>query len=228
MKIAFISDTHSSHKACEQWLKDLNKWDEFCNADILCHSGDISRLGVLKEVTAFLEWFNELPNRYKIFIAGNHDFFFEYTPLQEIEELLKKYPNIIYLNDSGITIEGINFWGSPITPWYHNWAFNRTRSLGKGGIKGGIKEHWDLIPQNTDVLLVHGPPFDILDKTWRNDSTGCIDLLNTINLIKPQIVAFGHIHEAYGLVKLDNTLYLNASILNIQYLPANLPHIIEI
>tara|TARA_Y100000296_G_C5174834_1_gene259491 strand:- start:2061 stop:2591 length:531 start_codon:yes stop_codon:yes gene_type:complete len=66
-------------------------------------------------------------------------------------ELLRSC-GIKYLNDSSITIDGIKFWGSPIQPWFHDWAFNRKRG-------NEIRKHWELIPTNTDVLLTHGPPF---------------------------------------------------------------------
>jgi hypothetical protein len=40
-------------------------------------------------------------------------------------KLLAEYPTVIYLNDSGVEIDGLKFWGSPVQPYFHNWAFNR-------------------------------------------------------------------------------------------------------
>ncbi len=55
-------------------------------------------------------------------------------------------------------IEGLKFYGSPWQPTFHNWAFNLDRGE-------EIKKVWDKIPNDTDVLITHGPPFGILDKT---------------------------------------------------------------
>lgn len=100
--------------------------------------------------------YSNLDYQYKIFIAGNHDFYFEDYSQQEIQEKLPE--NMYYLNDSGICIEGINIWGSPITPTFFNWAFNKDRGY-------DIIQHWQKIPDNTDILITHGPPNMILDKT---------------------------------------------------------------
>ena len=49
--------------------------------------------------------------------------------------------HIIFLNDSGCVLENIKIWGSPVQPWFYDWAFNRTRGA-------EIKKHWDLIPKD--------------------------------------------------------------------------------
>jgi hypothetical protein len=64
-------------------------------------------------------------------------------------KLLAEYPTVIYLNDSGVEIDGLKFWGSPVQPYFHNWAFNR--------IGDDICKHWELIPLDTDILITHGP-----------------------------------------------------------------------
>ena len=90
-------------------------------------------------------------------------------------------------------------------PRFYDWAFNRNR--GKD-----IKKHWDLIPDNIDVLLTHGPAYGILDKTIgqnrgnKGDRADCEDLLDKIKQVKPMIHAFGHIHEDYGVDIEDDTI----------------------
>ncbi|PQJ82612.1 metallophosphoesterase family protein [Polaribacter glomeratus] len=103
-------------------------------------------------------------NEIKIFIAGNYDFFFERAHRDIIKNKIPK--NVIYLNDSGCEIADLKIWGSPVQPEFYNWAFNI--ECGKE-----IKQHWDLIPKNIDILITHGPPYGILDKTTRNDLVGC-------------------------------------------------------
>lgn len=122
--------------------------------------------------------------------------------------------DVFYLCDTGITIEGINIWGSPITPTFFNWAFNRDRG-------SNIAKYWDKIPQNTDILITHGPPSGILDRTISGSNAGCGDLLKKIELIKPKYHLFGHIHEAYGVYETAHTTFINGSILDEDYRISN-------
>jgi predicted phosphodiesterase len=228
MKITFISDTHTKH---HEMTNDLQ------GGPILVHCGDVSSRGAKWEVKDFLEWFDSLPYMHKIMIPGNHDFFFDWdrkarTPQgqirfgnskiqkEEVDELINQFPNIHILNDSGVTIEGIRFWGSPITPWFHDWAYNR--------FGNEIEDHWNMIPEGTDILITHGPPYGIKDQVIRgNENVGCQFLLDKIKQIKPKIHAFGHIHEADGIEKVDDTIFINASSLSFRYEYTNPPIVID-
>ena len=207
MKIVFISDTHNQHR-------DL----VLPVGDMILHGGDVSNKGSKEEIQDFLDWFSSLPYKYKIFIAGNHDRYMETASQEEIQELIQD--NIIYLNDSGIEIEGINIWGSPIQPWFYDFAFNRQRGA-------EIAKHWALIPENTDLLLTHGPPFKIMDKTFTGLEVGCEDLVKAIDQLNIKVHMFGHIHEAYGQMDLNGVQYINASIVNHHYNLNNEPIVLE-
>jgi Icc-related predicted phosphoesterase len=201
MKFVVIADTHGQHRKL-----NLPK------GDVIIHAGDVSRGGKESEVLDFLDWFTNLDFNHKIFIAGNHDFYFERTSEEEINKIIPK--NITYLYDSGVTIENINIWGSPITPWFFDWAFNRQRGE-------PIARHWDLIPGDTDILITHGPVFSILDKTKMGLNVGCEDLMNKVQELKPKIHVCGHIHEAYGQVSHSSTNFINASVLDEKYILKN-------
>lgn len=207
MKFVAISDTHGQHRSLE-----LPK------GDCLLHGGDVSKMGIGLEISNFLDWFAEQDFEYKIFIAGNHDFYFENANESEIKAIIPD--NVIYLNDSGITLEGIHIWGSPVQPWFFDWAFNRQRGP-------EIDEHWQLIPDDTDILITHGPPHGILDLTARNDKAGCADLLKKTEMVQPKFHIFGHIHEAYGVEKVKETTFINASVLNLKYELVNAPVVFE-
>jgi predicted phosphodiesterase len=215
MKITCISDTHNQHSHIPpDWLE---------GGDVLVHAGDVSGRGSLKEIEAFLEWFNEQPYTHKIMIAGNHDFWFEKVSTFAVNEMLaEKYPNVIYLNDSGIEIDGVKFWGSPVQPWFYDWAFNRMGT--------DICKHWDMIPLDTDVLITHGPMKGFLDMTLRGVSTGCPYLLEkSAELTNLRLFVCGHIHEAYGKFEFpDGGVFVNASTLNFNYNVQNKPIVIEI
>ena len=203
MKFVTISDTHGQHNNLK-----------LPQADVIIHAGDITKSGNKEETVEFLTWFAELPFTYKIFIAGNHDFFFEESSEAEIKNLIPL--NVIYLCNSSVIINGIKIWGSPITPYFFNWAFNRHRG-------DDISRYWDLIPNDTNILITHGPAFSILDKTARKLDVGCEDLLNRIQEVKPKYHICGHIHEAYGQSKKEATYYINASVLDEHYSIKNNP-----
>lgn len=203
MKFVIISDTHGQHKNLT-----LPK------GDVIIHAGDISQRGKESEILDFLNWFKDLDFKHKIFIAGNHDFFFEETPEKDIQNIIPE--NIIYLCDSGVEVENIRIWGSPISPWFYDWAFNRHRGE-------QIDHHWQLIPLDTDILITHGPAFGQLDKTTRGENVGCKDLLHAIESIKPKVHICGHIHEGYGQTTSSKTKFINASVLDEKYKLKNAP-----
>ncbi len=215
MRITFISDTHTKHKQCELDLP---------GGDILIHSGDCMSTGYyLNELKPFLEWFNGL-NKYthKIFIAGNHDRLFESDPI-DITRFVREYPNIKYLEDSQIEIDGLKIWGSPWQPEFFNWAFNLPRNGEE------LKEKWSLIPSDCDILITHGPPFGHLDISgYGNQNVGCELLRERIDVVKPLIHCFGHIHGSAGYKFDGNTHHFNASILNERYQYQNKPMTIDL
>jgi Icc-related predicted phosphoesterase len=207
MRFVAISDTHGSHQF------DLPP------GDVILHAGDVSSRGLKAEVEHFVDWFSNLDYQYKVFIAGNHDFFFEKASPGEIQALIPD--NLIYLNDSGVEIEGIKIWGSPIQPWFYNWAFNRQRG-------DDIKRHWALIPTDSDIVITHGPVFGIQDQTFHGQLVGCKDLLRAIQRVAPKVHVCGHIHEAYGTKQVGETLFINASILDLGYTIAHDPVVFDV
>ncbi len=208
MQFVAISDTHNQHQSLV-----------LPPADAIIHAGDVTSRGSEYEVVQFMEWFTSLDYKYKIFIAGNHDFFFEQAPQALIHKLIPQ--NVIYLNDSLVEIASIKIWGSPISPWFYNWAFNRHRGE-------QIKKHWDLIPNDIDIIITHGPAYDVLDTTANGDRVGCKDLKNKIQQTTAKVHICGHIHEAYGPKEINAVKYINASVLNLQYNLANKPILITV
>ena len=189
-RIVCISDTHGQHKKLK-----------LPEGDILIHAGDIcAGRGSRNEVEKFNEWLGELNYSHIICIAGNHDF-----PLVHYhEEAHEIMSNCIYLKDEEVVIDGIKFYGSPWQPWFHSWAFNLQRGP-------EIAKKWAMIPDDTDILITHGPPYGYGDETMWSGHVGCRDLLDRINIVKPKVNIFGHIHEGYGVYNSDNTTFINAS-----------------
>lgn len=195
MKLICISDTHNKHQHIP-----------IPNGDILIHAGDITEGGTKREVIDFLKWFSRKPHEHKIFIAGNHDFYFEKFNEKEIQKIIPK--NIHYLKESGITINGIKFWGSPVTPGEGTWAFNQIQEIG---------EHWEKIPADTQVLISHTPPYKIKDVLNNGQHIGCTSLSKVIEKRKIELHIFGHVHDSYGITTLGRTTFINASCLDNRY-----------
>lgn len=224
MKIVCFSDTHSRHK--EIILP---------NGDMAMFAGDCSGRGTFKSILNFITWYKQQPHQYKIMIAGNHDWGFQDSP--NIVENLCKENGVIYLNDTSVTVEGYKIHGSPVTPKFCNWAFNRSvtieESMTEDSLARGheyIGNHWDKIPIDTDILITHGPSSGILDKILEGDSTGCPVLSRHIkNRLNLKLHVFGHIHEARGIETHGNTIFVNASCLNRQYqVYQQFPFVIEL
>lgn len=212
-KIVLISDTHGLHRNLR-----------LPHGEILVHAGDWTADSSKQSIVDFLDWLNQLPYEHKIFIAGNHETWVEQNE-NDFADLLKLYPTLTYLKDSGVTINGIKFWGAPWTPRFFDWAYNKDRGQ-------HIKECWDKIPDDTNVLVTHGPPRGILDETsfGKRENVGCDDLVEALQkrLANVWLHVFGHVHGPGGnwIVK-GNVAFANASVVNERYMLKNQPIVID-
>jgi hypothetical protein len=142
-------------------------------------------------------------------------------------EIVNSYEWITYLQDSVLhfaseNIEIANIYGSPWQPEFHNWAFN----LPKNGLE--LEQKWNDIPDNTDILITHGPAFGYLDTIMgQYDNLGCELLTKRIKTIKPKIHVCGHIHSGYGYVFDGDTHFINASVLDERYQYTQKPLTVE-
>ena len=70
IRIVCISDTHGQH--AKLGVPD---------GDVLIHAGDFMAFGdTPSEIVDFNQWLGKQPHRYKVVIAGNHDWMFERHP----------------------------------------------------------------------------------------------------------------------------------------------------
>lgn len=239
MRIVNISDTHSLHNEVPFNVEHLiNPQDE----NILLHSGDITDMGTDEQIINFLTWFSNIKGfDKKIFIAGNHDFNLEHYKVKPyskgqppvINNIIDgeglKENNVIYLEDeeyifNSLSLErGVKFYGSPWQPEFGGWAYN----LPRYGAELELK--WNKIPNDTDILITHGPAFGHRDLLMYNtDQVGCSLLRDRIKQIKPTVHVFGHIHHSYGIEETRDTLFVNASICDEGYNPIHLPIVVDL
>ena len=197
LKILHMSDTHGVHSR----LRDLPE------ADILVHSGDFTMSGSEAETLDFLEWICDLPYRHKVLVAGNHDACLYGAHLDGLDD------NVHYLCGSGVKIEGLNFWGVPM--------------FMEDCVSGKREQLYAAIPEDTDVLVTHTPPYGILDRD-RSILYGSKELLERVRTIRPCLHLFGHIHKAHGMTNDGMTVFSNAAIMDEGYDSLNGPNMLPI
>jgi len=183
-KIWHFSDTHTHHK-------DLKVPNE--EGLISIFSGDCSNpkdfLQNTLEVLSFLDWYAIQNIDSKIFVAGNHDVSIEKNRITKQDF---KDRGIIYLENDSVEINDLKIWGSPLTPSFGSgWAWNKARHK--------LDKYWAHIPDDTDILVTHGPPKGFLDYTCNNnkriEQCGCESLKNRVLSLNLSAHCFGHIHN---------------------------------
>lgn len=206
IRLVLLSDTHEFHRQIT-----------VPEGDVLVHAGDATWRGSNRAVQNFDDWLGGLPHRYKVFVPGNHDFYFERNPKATLK-------NATVLLDSAVEIQGLLFYGSPYTPAFCDWAFQLHG-------RRQAKAKWKGIPSRTRVLVTHGPPFSVLDWTdaEQTPNLGCRDLLTRVaELSRPLLNVFGHIHGGYGQRTLGEAHFVNASICDEAYRPVNPPIVVDV
>jgi predicted phosphohydrolase len=187
------------------------------DGDVLVHAGDFTDAGSLEEIRVFGEWFARQPHSHRVVVAGNHEFAFQEDPAAARAAL----GDVHYLEDSGVSLEGIRIWGSPWQPDFGRWAF----MLPRGDL---LRDKWQRIPQETDVLITHTPPQGYGDSVPGFGPVGCADLLGRLGVVRPHVHVFGHIHEGYGSFELGSTRLINASTCDASYRAVNAPIVFDL
>lgn len=208
MRFVVISDTHGLHAHVN-----------VPPGDVLVHAGDFTGHSTLTEVRDFLSWFESRSGfSAKILVPGNHDRLFE-THWDLVSAHIPR--DITCLNDRGCQVGALRIWGSPVSPRFFNWAFNRDRGT-------EIARHWEMIPDATDVLITHCPSHGILDRTFDGVAVGCVDLRRRIESLRLKAHFCGHIHAGYGRTTLQNTIMVNAAICDDSDCPVRAPIVVDL
>jgi Icc-related predicted phosphoesterase len=216
MRIAMVSDIHG------RWSKI-----KVPEVDVLISCGDYSFRGEERMVRDFHAWMYQQPAKHRISVQGNHEVQVEQNFWYSKQIAEKACPGVHFIDQGDFEIDGIKFYGSAITPWFLDWAWNKRRGE-------EIQRYWDIIPDDTQVLITHGPPAGILDAIYNVDGSvkdrfGCQDLMNRIGELKDlKLHCFGHIHGSSGEAYFNGVKYINASICDETYYPINPVRIIEI
>ena len=210
MKLVCMSDLH------------MKMPTDVPSGDLLVIAGDLTSGGTHFQVMAMLQYLASLSDRFThgvVMVAGNHDFLFQKDPAEAIN--LCETAGITYLCESGCMINGLNVWGSPYTPRFGGWAFMYDRHM--------KDQFWQRIPDDTDILITHGPPLGVMDSNFEGEHCGDEFLIgHVIERVKPKVHTFGHIHDGYGSFEYEGTTFVNCAQLNDLYELANKPVEVEI
>jgi len=176
MRIVALSDTHGGHDHIT-----------VPDGDVLIHAGDFTNMGRAAEVAAFDLWLSRQPHKHKLVVPGNHDLSFGF----EEHQAVLHHGTVV---QGAFELEGVRFYADSFTPEFGNWAFQYPRKSLEA------ESRWATVPQDTEVLITHGPPWGIRDYC-SNGSVGCEALSRIVRSgalwgLKHHI--FGHIHESYG------------------------------
>lgn len=209
MRIAAVSDLHGH-------------LPEIPDCDVLLLGGDYCPMSKPVDQAWWLRdhftpWLRGIRNRgIEIFgVAGNHDIIFEKRP-----DLVPPLP-WNYLQDSGCYFGGMFLYGSPHQRRFYDWAFNLDEPE--------LAKKWEAIPDDTDILLLHGPPLGLGDFSIHgNERIGSPSLRSRIDEIQPKLVIYGHNHSGFGRYQLGESILLNCSLVNEKYEPVNDVWVIDV
>lgn len=160
---------------------------------------------------------------------------------------------------------------SPYTPEFCNWAFQYERDQDRYNPAPAAAQFKPPNPipswPQVDLMLTHGPPYQILDRAYHGEDVGCEHLLKAAARVRPRLHCFGHIHEGWGAERVTwtgerrkeaaqidrqtvladrsavldlskdggnplefgkETVFVNAAIMNVAYIPGNAPWSVDL
>lgn len=212
MRIVCVSDLHEN-------LIDIP------DCDLLLIAGDLSYAfsGDLPAKQRFLsgpfrKWLERIAAKEVVLVAGNHD--------RSIQKW--GFPEGLpchYLEDEGVELFGLKIWGTPWQPWFHGWAFNAPERHGEEF----LAEKFAAIPDDTDIVICHGPPRGYGDKAGpHGEHVGSTAMTDRLEQVKPWLMVCGHVHYGYGQYELGDTRVVNAAVVNGKYKPVNAPVVFDV
>jgi Icc-related predicted phosphoesterase len=192
ISITVISDTHCRHGELR-----------LPPGDLLIHCGDMFELGDknTRRIAEMDDWFGRQRFERILCTGGNHDLDIEAA----LVERAQPFRNASFLNDETVEFRGLKIHGAPWVNDLPGHAFHKDHDA--------LAEAWATVPAGPDILVTHTPPAGILDTSSRGRSYGCPALAGEIGRIAPRAHCFGHVHASRGHWKIDDTLFINASII---------------
>lgn len=200
IRIITVSDTHMNHSMLRM-----------PPGDILILAGDFTNWKTTKDDQgSVLSWLNNLKQyKHKIAICGNHEVSINENNREETKKMFLDNANVIYLQDDYYEAFGLKFYGTPWHPkrgcLFHAEAFAKSTK--------DLKQIFNKIPNDTDFIISHVPPFGIRDKETAGNIGSDALLYASRDRVKPIMHVFGHVHGANGIsyIKNSDTVFVNTA-----------------
>ncbi len=199
LKVVMLSDTYGLHEQVE-----------VPDGDVIIHAGNFSPYGEHHGDTAyksFIKWFTKLPHKHKIFAPGKDDSC-SYN-IRNIYKMLNDNSHFIHNNDVQIDTTVIQSAYESSYNSYQvqvpvNWIeiFKQQQE-----IINRLEKSWSEALSYVNILITNHAPWGILD-----NGKGCQVLAERVKKSRPDFHVFSGTCAEYGITKLGNTTYINASI----------------
>ncbi|CAM1502679.1 Fc.00g074550.m01.CDS01 [Cosmosporella sp. VM-42] len=213
-RFLILSETHG-----KEFPPDLHPQAQ---VDVAIHCGDLTEASLLTEFGTTLKLLQVINAPLRLVIVGNHDFtldtpaftkILEGNPVRlEPEDVRKHYGEfdearkLLTCTDarnSGIIFlgEGTHYFDLANGARFKVYASPYTPSTGNMGFQypsTGIEDHAWLVEEGKDIVITHGPPRGILDRSESRRRTGSPSLFSSIARVRPRLHCFGHVHEGWG------------------------------
>ncbi|MBS3809191.1 MAG: metallophosphoesterase family protein [Desulfobacterales bacterium] len=189
MRIYAVADIHARPERIVKIRENIARY----RPDVLVIAGDITAWFHPARVLARLNRLG-LP---VLIIRGN-------TDLKRVEKLAGFYDNLCSLHLNQKQVKGISFAGlsGTIPIPFRSRAGMREKSL--------LAKTGQLIGRNS-VLVVHPPPHGVLDQVMGKYNAGSKGIYRLVEQKQPRLVLCGHIHEAFGCVRLADSWIVNCN-----------------
>jgi len=230
VKFLIISDTHEyDFTSVTTPSKHGFRGDAIPPCDVVLHCGDLTENGDLISHGKVMKQLGSINAELKLVIAGNHDISLhinEYLAQGGAAVMheaavgiwtcdLAKESGIRYLEEGTHTFtlkSGATFtvYASPWTPKFGESAFQYPSNEDRFNLVTppdykNVSTPTSRIPSDTkiDIMMTHGPPKYILDRTEGDDAVGCKHLLRAVCRARPRLHCFGHVHTGWGAMKMS-------------------------
>jgi Icc-related predicted phosphoesterase len=211
-RVCAASDIHGSSVA----ISNVFATAKNNKADLIIISGDICCNILTRDFICCLKELAEYAKCACTLVFGNHDYASPYKVFSLTSDV---WPNtsfmpgvntsrnpVVYLQESSWEWKGVKLWGSPYVPYIDGkWNYERKRN----------EEKFE-IPDDTDVVITHTPPYGYGDQLANGNRIGSEELAMKISM-NPNIklVICGHNHNSGGWQgKLNNTIICNCAMFN--------------
>ncbi len=194
MKILALTDIHGSYTTAAAIIRKES-------ADVVIIGGDLTTIGTVKEAEDALDLFRPAAGRL-LCVAGNMD-------LPQHDHLFEQRG--VSLNACGVSIGDVGFFGVSAAPFSR---LHTPYEISEEELSRRIRKGFGMVSNApTKVFVPHAPPYGTkLDIIHTGIHVGSMAVREFIEDFQPEVVVCGHIHEARGIDRIEESQIVNCGI----------------